>query len=204
MKTKSLLIAIACLFNAITVICQETDTLIDSRDGKVYKTIKIGDQIWMAQNLNYKTIAYCWCFNDDTTNCDKYGRLYRWEAAMKACPSGWHLPSEDEWDILIGFLGGRKVAGGKMKSTTGWEKDKGNATNSSGFSALPAGQGVNTGFGIGGNMGIGLIAVWWTSTKPELSFSPVCCYVNYFNGDKVTKGSEKTNLQFSVRCVKDK
>jgi uncharacterized protein (TIGR02145 family) len=199
MKTKILLILNVFVFSTITTICQETDTLRDSRDGKIYRTVKIGEQTWMAQNLNFKTKAYCWCYRDDTTNCDKYGKLYRWEAAMKACPSGWHLPSEKEWDILIGYLGGKKVAGGKMKSPTGWENSDGTDQDSYGFSALPAGMGE----GSYRNSRLGEMAAWWTSTKPEMGFSPCFVYIWQRKGEKIGIESTRVNSQFSVRCIKD-
>ena len=88
----------------------------DPRDGQTYKTVKIGDQIWLAENLNYDPAAgNSWCYEDDTANCAVYGRLYDWETAKTACPAGWHLPSEDEWDQLIAFLGGEAAAGGKIR-----------------------------------------------------------------------------------------
>jgi hypothetical protein len=79
--------------------------MVDSRDGQTYKTVTIGTQIWMAENLNYET-TNSYCYDDDPSNCSKYGRLYTWAAATKACPIGWHLPSDDEWNTLFTAVGG--------------------------------------------------------------------------------------------------
>ena len=102
----------------------------------------------MAENLNYKTTKRC-CYNNNAVNCEKYGRLYNWDAALKACPLGWHLPSDVEWKTLEMYLGMSQsmshdkgyrgtYEGKQMKFTSGWA-DNGNGTNSSGFDALPGG-----------------------------------------------------------------
>jgi hypothetical protein len=91
-------------------------TLTDERDGKTYKTVKIGNQTWMAENLNYNTSPnspsmYCTCYKDSASYCDKYGRLYAWDVAKKACPTGWKLPDMADWNRLITNVGGEAIAG---------------------------------------------------------------------------------------------
>mgnify|MGYP003552670525 CR=1 FL=1 len=93
----------------------KANTLTDPRDGKTYKIVKIGNQTWMAENLNVKT-KDSWCYDDEESNCKKYGRLYTRRAAMKACPSGWHLPSKSEFETLIEAVGGKSEAGKMLKS----------------------------------------------------------------------------------------
>ena len=93
----------ALLLLCTALFAQQKGTLTDTRDGKIYKTVKIGEQVWMAENLNYEAEGSR-CYNDSTTYCKKYGRLYNWETAMKACPNGWHLPSEKELHELVYFV----------------------------------------------------------------------------------------------------
>ena len=82
----------------------EFGEMTDARDGQTYQTVTLGDQTWLAQNLNYETDNNSWCYDDDPENCGTYGRLYDWEAAMTACPDGWHMASDDEWSTLIKYL----------------------------------------------------------------------------------------------------
>jgi uncharacterized protein (TIGR02145 family) len=113
----------------------EKTVLIDNRDGKEYKTVKIGEQVWMAENLNYDAEGSV-CYENNPANCAKYGRLYNWETAMKICPKGWHLPNFKEWDKLYRFADGNKgtespynskTAGKYLKANGGWNED-GNGT----------------------------------------------------------------------------
>jgi hypothetical protein len=106
-----------------------TNTL--SCGGKTYKTVNIGEQVWMAENLNYNASGSV-CYNYDPSNCDKYGRLYNWATAKIVCPAGWHLPSDAEWDALMTAVGGSSIAGTKLKSRNGWNNN-GNGTDESGF-----------------------------------------------------------------------
>lgn len=134
-----------------SVAAVNSNSFRDSRDGQTYRIVKIGTQVWMAENLNYETEG-SYCYNNDATKCTKYGRLYTWIAATAACPSGWHLPSTTEWETLFTAVGGRSIAGTKLKSTSSWDTDiddskicvsncdvNGNGTDAYGFSALPAG-----------------------------------------------------------------
>jgi len=134
-------------------------TFKDSRDGNTYKKVTIGTQTWMAENLNYAADNSV-CYNNSADNCAEYGRLYDWSTALTVCPSGWHLPSNNEWDLLEDNVGGRSTAGTKLKSSTGW-KDDGNGTNEYLFSALPGGYGNSDGSFYGaGNYGF-----WWSATE---------------------------------------
>jgi len=141
-------------------------TLTDSRDGQTYKYVKIGSQTWMAQNLNYK-VDSSWCYGGDASNCATYGRLYKWAAVMDlastyssttwggdlphqgVCPSGWHVPSDAEWQTLEVSVGmsAETAATADWRGTTEGTKLKANSslwstntgTDAYGFSVLPAG-----------------------------------------------------------------
>lgn len=178
-------------------------TFKDSRDGKVYKTVKIGDQIWFAENLAYKTKSDCWAYNNDDRNIAKYGYLYYWKAAKQACPQGWHLPTEAEWSELISYLGGNNAAGGKMKATTLWNSPNTGATNESGFSALPAGSCGIGGFAKLEFCRIGELCFWWSATKNDNSIIPLVYMLNYNEATIVQTSGDSMLESYSVRCVKD-
>lgn len=139
------------------------DTLVDSRDGRAYRTVTIGTQVWMAENLNYvPSGGRSWCYDNDARNCTTYGRLYDWPTAMSisdsfrnhywpnppervqgVCPAGWHLPSNDEWSTLGKFVDSTGAAGGaRLKSKTAWTREtaKTMATDTFGFRGLPTGD----------------------------------------------------------------
>ena len=193
------------------------DSIYDN-EGNKYKTIEIGTQTWMAENLRstlyndgtpipyvpdsyawvlLETPGYCW-FNGDSVG---YGTLYNWYTVEteKLCPQGWHVPSDDEWNILTDYLGGLSEAGGKLKEagTLHWTNPNTSATNESGFSGLPSGYRT---YG-GGFNGFGRYGFWWTSTAKsayEAWFRDV--YFGYANTDRSSTGKP---AGVNVRCVKD-
>jgi uncharacterized protein (TIGR02145 family) len=188
----------------------------DVRDGHVYKTIQIDTQTWMAENLAYlpsstdcATISFSTsCFyvydyvgtnNSEamaTVNYATYGVLYNWLAAKSACPAGWHLPSDAEWTTLSGYLGGEAVAGGKMKSVTGWESPNTDASNESCFSALPGGN-----FYKGCGSLIGNYGYWWSSTTNRMFYAWSRCLG--FDVTRLRRDSYVQYFGFSVRCIMD-
>lgn len=183
-----------------------TGTFRDSRDGKTYKTVKIGNQTWMAENLAYKASSGCWAYDNNSSNVSKYGYLYDWETAKKVCPAGWHLPTDDEWKTLEQCLemsisdandtGQRGSIGYKFKSTSGWGAG-GNGTNSSSFSALPGGyRNIDGTF-----YGLGSYGNWWSATEVDAE----CAWERYlYYGDAgVYRGSNIKLYGVSVRCVRD-
>ncbi len=220
-------------------------TLKDSRDNQVYKTVTIGTQTWMAENLNYaykgKTSTFdssSFCYDDDPTNCSKYGRLYLWSAAMDSagtwstngkgcgngkfclptypvrgvCPEGWHLPTEEDFRILSRGTGAtwdeRNFyyidAGKYLKSTSGWN-DNGNGTDAYGFSALPAGIGLQG----GPFQQLGYIATFWSATRVIESNVDDYYSDDAFvmtlgqNSDHAFLPPQDMYFAASVRCLKD-
>jgi len=180
--------------------------LTDSRDGQKYKTVKIDNQVWMAENLRFK-IGDSWCYENSDENCNKYGRLYDWETAKAACQLvGMRLPSREEWDNLGQAAGGERKpdskgnidwygAGKKLKSTSGWNEN-GNGTDSYGFSALPGGSHSYGSFFYAGSYGF-----WWTATE----YGDVSAYrrgMLYYD-DIVVEDNDNKDYGYSVRCVKD-
>ena len=198
---------------------------MDSRDGHRYKTVKIGNQWWMAQNLNYETKYGSSCYNDDVSNCTKYGRLYTWATAIGkseeqcgcgnscdlgsdivqgVCPAGWHLPSRTEWETLIDAVGDLFTAGAKLKARTGWTA-YGGITNEDayGFSALPAGEatankmnGLFWRFDLAGD-----IASFWCATQYDEDYA-ILMFMNY-DSDFADQGRYGKEHGLSVRCLQD-
>jgi len=200
MKNKTLIMAFAVLIIAMSSTVQETGTYKDSRDGKTYKTIKIGKQTWLAENLAYKAKHGCWAYNDNIGNVAIYGYLYNWKAAKKSCPAGWHLPSDAEWAILTTYLGGDSVAGGKLREigSAHWQGTNTFATNSSGFNALPGGYSHRRDL----YENIGKWCIWWSSTKYNIT-SVFSRNMGFYNNSSIQGTIEYKSSRFSVRCVKD-
>ena len=172
----------------------EYGTLADSRDGQTYKTVKIGDQVWMAENLNYEN-GNSMCYSDDSTKCGKSGRIYTWDAAKEVCPSGWHLPDTTEWVALFSAVGTRGMAGRNLKSTTGWA-DNGNGVDAYGFSVLPIAFWDDPDF-----IARDEYALFWSSTEVDADKAELQHF--YMSYDSVIHGSFSKKMAVSIRCLKD-
>jgi TonB family protein len=196
---------------------QQKGSFTDPRDKKTYKTVKIGEQTWMAENLDYhgEDGFLGLCYGDEPQkkirkpeNCKKYGRLYDWDEAMKACPAGWHLPTPDEWYELLDFAGGNEVAGKKLRAKSGWKEenlskckwieeekidnrgriiaaaiehdDCSISTDEYGFSAFPNSSGLS--------------GQWWTASDTFI------WYMDH-NNEGVGRHYGDRNDLFSVRCL---
>jgi len=199
---KKLILIFAFITYYLVSFSQEMGTFTDPRDGKVYKTVKIGTQTWMAENLQYKTSGGVFAYNLDESNVEIYGRLYNWNTAKSVCPPGWHLPSDEEWTTLINFLGGERAASGKLKEagTAHWKDPNNNATNESGFTALPAGYRFNYRFDVSFES-LGNACYFWSSTRSNASSAWSRRLSNV--GTDCGRGSDGEQQGFSVRCVKD-
>jgi len=188
-------------------------TLKDPRDGNTYKAVRIGNQIWMAENLRFKTDD-SWVYEDRRELEKSYGRLYNWYDAMNPtdkncrdiCPPGWHIPSDAEWKTLEitlgmsqkeadGYIGRGDDEGKKMKSTNDWTNNV-NVTNSSGFNALPGGQNINANY-----FGHGWVGKWWSAS--EKSAKEAWIRSLYIDDDRIYREHFTKKYGISVRCVYD-
>lgn len=190
-------------------------------EGNNYKAVKIGSQVWMAENLrttryndgseipqvtdntewaSLTTPAYCWYLNDQVTYAGLCGALYNWYAVNTGilCPTGWHVPTDPEWATLTGYLGGTNIAGGKMKETGNlhWINPNYGATNESGFNAIPGGYRHNGSF-----WDYGYDSNWWSSTE-NTSTDSWARKIFYYGGF-VLRDNNVNNIGFSVRCLKN-
>ena len=178
-----------------TANAQTAGTVTDTRDGKVYKTVKIGSDEWMSENLNYQ-VRGSFCYEDKAENCETYGRIYTWpmlmmnsskEAGRGICPEGWHVPTDAEWTKLD-----RMAKKAKDLSVGGL----------TGFNLQFAGSRFTE-----GNYGfLGQCATYWTSTEDEENSK--FAWTRYIYHDKLYKNTERysTNKMYgqSVRCIKTK
>ena len=211
----SVLFIFSCKKEKQTIECKDID-------GNVYKTVTIGTQVWMAENLKTKryndgssiptglnntswenttTGAYS-IYNDNGANENEtYGKLYNWYAVYtgKLAPAGWHVPTDAEWTTLTTYLGGESVAGGKMKSTSAlWITPNTDSNNSSGFSGLPYGYRL---FYDGSYGGFGRYGYWWSSTENAVS-KAWCRYLDH-SFPRAFRMNEFKTGGFSVRCIRD-
>jgi uncharacterized protein (TIGR02145 family) len=208
--------------NNVSDLFQQGNGVTDV-DGNEYSTIVINGQEWMQKNLNVSKYrngdpissviedttwaevtngAYS-ILNNQSASSDLYGKLYNWYAVMDSrgiCPTGWHVSSQAEWTALSEFLGGTDLAGGKMKSTTGWNPPNTSATNESGFTGLPGGfrdgyEGLFQSFNTSGR--------WWTSTIETGTSGEPIYYILISSDSKVHWDSQPETHGYSVRCIKD-
>jgi uncharacterized protein (TIGR02145 family) len=190
---------------------------------KTYETVTIGEQTWMAENLNYEAEGSK-CYNNLESNCDIYGRLYNWATAMSLdascnsstcsnqiqtkhrgiCPEGWHVPSQAEWNILSNFVGGSNTEGKHLKSQEGWYScgPSGSGTqylceDTYGFAALPGGYGLS----VGSFYDVGYYGYWWTASEgnSSIAYGRSMDYSDEFASWNIYDKS----LLRSVRCLKD-
>ena len=212
------------IYKLMSVTDENTKATTDfsGKIATVYVTsdyVTIGTQIWTKKNLDVTT--YCngdpipqvtdptawaglttgaWCYyNNDPANGAIYGKLYNWYAVNDPrglAPSGWHVPSDAEWNTLDTYLGGNSVAGGKMKTTTLWASPNIDATNSSGFSGLPGGTSYHGTF-----YDVGFFGVWWSAT--ERNSSDAWAPYTYYNHGGLNGDYHNKERGFSVRLVKD-
>jgi len=183
-----------------------------------YKTVEIGGQTWMAENLNCDVNGSV-CYLNDPANCNKYGKLYYWATAMNLpsncnstscsgqvqtkhrgiCPSGWHLPSYAEWTTLIDFVGDSSTAGTKLKASSSWNNYPSipTGTDTYGFTALSGGYGIsNSNFAISGNYG-----KWWSATEYDAN-NAYSLHMHCLN-EGISNDYFNKLFLFSVRCLKD-
>jgi uncharacterized protein (TIGR02145 family) len=195
--------------------------LVDERDGRIYRTVKIGEQTWIAENLNYAdSINYPsmlnrnWCYNNNLDSCEKYGRHYTWSATIDSvywkkkgkncgfkeqtcdlpnqvrgiCPTGWHIPSSNEWETLYSSMGASHKAM-QAKNFPEWTK----AIDEYGFSALPVG------YYSGSFQGVGSRVYFWSATEHSTNYA----YYWYLGESNALLGEGNNAFGFSVRCIKD-
>jgi uncharacterized protein (TIGR02145 family) len=201
---------------------------VTDRDGNVYKTVKIGNQTWMAENLrtthylNGDPIPtmegslmdsiepkYQWVYNNNSSFLNVYGRLYTPHAATDirgTCPDRWHIPSSAEWSELADYLGGRNVAGGKLKSTGTneagnglWNVPNTGATNETGFNAVPGGERSSKGWAF---TDMGMTGHYWTSSEDPINFGARFEGFVSFSAEIFESGGAD-NLGASIRCIRD-
>ncbi|MGM0650921.1 MAG: FISUMP domain-containing protein [Bacteroidota bacterium] len=214
---KNIYLIIVLIAGALLVAgCNNNDEMMKDKDGNEYKTIKVGEQVWMAENMNYATESGSWHYNDNPENGDLYGRLYTWETACEVCPDGWHLPTAEEWEQLIEFVessiensdsANMKLQVAKaLAAPTGWtstgaEKSvaaESSSNNKTGFSAVPGGYRY-----YGGNYyNHGHVGMWWTSSKLPIS-KEVYRSVYYISNRSVGGDFVSGWYGAAVRCVKD-
>lgn len=200
--------------SALVTASATSSEMRDSRDGKIYRTVFINGKTWMAENLNYK-MEKSKCYENKDRNCKNYGRLYSFEAAVKACPAGWHLPNNAEFDELVHFVEGEndgipEMAGYFLKTRYGWDgpceagdcdSELKNGVDSFGFSLKPNGRGNAD----GSFESQGMYGFLWSGTKGEYPWYFAAGYSydyagTLYSGDYVSESVHEN--YHGVRCIK--
>ena len=182
------------VYTVMSIYDAENNTLTDLRDNKVYKTVTIGEQIWMAENLNYKYKAgsKSFCYNDSTKYCNLYGRLYTYDVKkVQICPEGWHLPDSVEWKNLIG-----ENLNGALKADSSWMVWQGkstNGTNETGFSVYAYGY-KNW---VDKYSALGQTALFMIKNKSRV------IKITIYNSESPLFNIDGDYTAVSVRCIKD-
>ena len=215
---------VLCILTVMTGCTKKDENIIiKDYEGNIYKTVKIGEQLWMAENLRSTKLndgtklenitdgmtwgnpstsapAYCWYNNDSASYKSTYGALYNYFAVNtnKLCPIGWHVSSDDEWGAMVTLFEGPSEAGGKLYKAGDlhWQYIM-HATNESGFTALPGGRRyVN----FGAFLEMGKAGYWWTSTPWNSSQT---YYRGIYPNMGVISGWVENGVGYSIRCIKD-
>jgi uncharacterized protein (TIGR02145 family) len=193
--------------------CQASSgTFTDSRDGEVYRWVRLGDQVWIAENLRFNAGEGCWAWNNDETTVTERGRYYTWEAAVRSVPPGCHLPTDEEWKQLEQFLGmsreevgmegdrgnPERILAGRLKAIGQWATEfRGNhvpVSDDTGFSALPIGIRAQEQF-----FHEGYCAYWSSSAEGVQAWIRFL----HFYDDTITRILNNKEFAFSIRLLKD-
>jgi uncharacterized protein (TIGR02145 family) len=223
LKIRVVIPAVCILITTTGCTKKDENIIVTDYEGNIYKTVKIGEQLWMAENLRSTRLndgtnlanitdgmiwgnpassapAYCWYNNDSISYISTYGALYNYFAVKtnKLCPTGWHVPSNEEWTTMVALFGPPGEAGGKLceAGDLHWQYIM-HATNESGFTALPGGRRY---INIGAFLEMGKAGYWWTSTPWDRSQA---YYRGIYPNMGVISGWVENGVGYSIRCVKD-
>jgi uncharacterized protein (TIGR02145 family) len=192
-----------------TGILENLQGNVKDADGNVYETIEIGEQVWLTENLKVETVSQgeTWCYEEEEENCEEYGRLYNLEAAQVACPKGWALPTDTDWQNLEKFVDDSNLMAAKLKSKVGWDleqerdteiadKEKLQPLDEYAFSALPGGH-YYDGYFYDLNIG----GYWWSSTTEDHGAG--WSRVMHYDSNEFFRQTFGPEHGFSVRCIKE-
>ncbi|MBP7730027.1 MAG: fibrobacter succinogenes major paralogous domain-containing protein [Bacteroidales bacterium] len=203
--------------------CEKENGLPVDGDGNHYNTVVIGTQVWLKENLkttkynngvsiplvtddekwaSMTSAAYCWYDNSPEKYKENYGALYNWYVVNTGllCPVGWHVPTKEEWETLINYLGGVNDAGVKLKDTKFWGSPNYGATNETGFSARPAGLRCSED---GSYIWIGEVGILWSKSLHENYRTPYVILLHHDYSEVFIEFNSSKKNGFSVRCIKN-